>query len=63
MIELWVMVFVGLMPDGSVETAQVDMYGTLDDCMMAVEEIVIDAGDPKPWNWDFVCLEYDLADS
>lgn len=62
-VGLWMMVFVGLLPDGTVTTTKMDLYGTLDECMYAIEEIVIDAGDPRPWNWEFVCLEYELDNS
>ena len=35
---------------------EIDIFGHLDDCMYAAE-IMAQAEDPKPYNWDFVCLE------
>lgn len=62
-VGLWLMVFVALLPDGSVTTTKMDMYGTLDECLMTAEDIVMEAGDPQPWNWEFVCLEYEVTES
>ena len=56
---LWVLVFIQLTTTGVV-TQEIDIYGDMDECYVAAEDIIIKAGDPEPWNWDFVCLEYRL---
>ena len=58
-VELWVLVFVMLTPTGEIQTHEVDFFGNIDDCFITAEELVMSADDSRPWNWDFVCLEYD----
>lgn len=58
-VSLWLLVFVMLSPTGEVETHEVDIFGTIDACFQTADELVMSADDSRPWNWDFVCLEYE----
>jgi len=56
-VSLWMLVFVMLQSNGEIATQEIDIFGHIDDCMYAAEIYVAQAEDPKPYNWDFVCLE------
>jgi len=58
-INLWVLVFVMLTSTGEIETHEVDFFGNIDECFQTADELVMSADDSRPWNWDFVCLEYE----
>lgn len=57
-VNLWLLVYIVLTSTGEIETHKIDLFGSLDECMYTVEEIVDRAGNPRPWNWEFTCLEY-----
>ena len=59
--ESWLLVFIMLTKAGEIETHEVDSFTSLEKCFEAMEVIVYEAGDPEPFNWDFVCLE-DIRD-
>lgn len=58
-INLWVLVFIMLTPTGEIETHEVDFFGNIDECFQTADDLVMSADDSRPWNWDFVCLEYE----
>lgn len=58
-INLWVLVFIMLTPTGEIETHEVDFFGNIDECFQTADNLVMSADDSRPWNWDFVCLEYE----
>ena len=57
-VNLWMLVFVALTQTGEVETHVVDFFGDMDSCFATADEIVSKTDESQPWNWDFVCLEY-----
>ena len=58
-INLWILVFIMLTPTGEIETHEVDFFGNIDECFQTADDLVMSADDSRPWNWDFVCLEYE----
>jgi hypothetical protein len=62
-VNIWLLVYIVLTPTGDVETHKIDLFGSLDECMYTVEEIVEQAENPRPWNWEFTCLEYRVNNS
>ena len=55
----WVMIFVLMTPAGEFRFTELDSYNTLDECMWALDDAIIDGrfDEIKPLNWEFMCLE------
>jgi hypothetical protein len=55
----WYLVFIMMLPSGSIDTLIVNNYDSMDECYYAMDEYVYNIPDLEEmeYNWDFVCLE------
>lgn len=54
----WVLIFVMLTESGELNHTELDRFNSMDSCFEAVQNYIDSIGeDPRPWNWDMLCLE------